>query len=288
MTIATIAGGLAAAQTDVAPTDVGQGESILNAAEAEFRELMFTRAVDFSDPNQELAIRYVIKRNEPDARFNEVARNVLQEMTKDDGGRREELLRAVDLLPLSTISPEEQTQLAFECYLKCNPGDDLALMQKLEQRLKAAPDGTSRLVKQRMSSGGYPTALLSLVTIVGASTEGVLPLLNRLAKSNDPELAAIAMQQMDELIERLRRIETRKLNEQRQALTAGELDPKLLKYAERIVSRYDTDGDRRLAPSEQKKMLLSPVQADTDQDGVITVQEYAWFLKSRQPRAEKR
>jgi Ca2+-binding EF-hand superfamily protein len=66
--------------------------------------------------------------------------------------------------------------------------------------------------------------------------------------------------------------------------TIGEPDAKMIAYAERIVSRQDENKDGKLTPSEWKKMLLSPADADADRDGTITVKEYAWWMQSRSKR----
>jgi len=71
--------------------------------------------------------------------------------------------------------------------------------------------------------------------------------------------------------------------------TAGTVDPfkttapttaptplaKLSRYAKRIIDKYDTSGDGILQPAEWKMMAGKPAGIDTDQDGVITANEYA-------------
>ncbi len=58
-------------------------------------------------------------------------------------------------------------------------------------------------------------------------------------------------------------------------------DEKFVKVAERIVKRYDKNGNSELTPSEWKKMLMSPAAADTNRDGKITIHEYATWMNSR-------
>lgn len=60
----------------------------------------------------------------------------------------------------------------------------------------------------------------------------------------------------------------------------GKPDPKLVAYAERIISRNDTNKDNVLTASEWEKMLMKPTKADYDRDGRITVEEYAHYLKA--------
>ncbi len=52
-------------------------------------------------------------------------------------------------------------------------------------------------------------------------------------------------------------------------------------YAERMVSRSDTNKDGALTSDEWEKMIIKPVPADADRDGRVTVPEYAAWLDSR-------
>ena len=267
-------------------SDVAKNDSILDSAEAEFRELIFERAADFSDANQESAIRSAKNRNSIDERFNAVIRQVLQDATKPDHWDVKKLSRAVDLLPLSTLTGKEQAEMVFRCYLKCDDGRaDSGLKRDLKKRLALYPNETSRLLKERISSGDYPPSLLALVSIVGTSSEGLLPMLLKAAKSDDPALAGWAMSQTEELLDRLRKMKADRLSiEELQSLGGGAVDDKMVTYAKRIVQRYDTNGDLRLSPPEYEKMLMSPVAADRNQDGQISVLEYAVFMQSRSKR----
>jgi hypothetical protein len=56
---------------------------------------------------------------------------------------------------------------------------------------------------------------------------------------------------------------------------AGAVTSKLLRYAERIVNKYDTNRDRRLEASEYRAMRGQPELADRDRDGAISVDEFA-------------
>jgi len=61
-------------------------------------------------------------------------------------------------------------------------------------------------------------------------------------------------------------------------------DARTLQYAQRILGRYDTNGDGALSATEWKSMPLSPAEADRDGDGRVTVQEYGWFINLRRAR----
>jgi len=53
---------------------------------------------------------------------------------------------------------------------------------------------------------------------------------------------------------------------------------KVLRYAERIVKQYDTNGDGQLQADEWKAMKGDPVQIDLDRDTQISVDEYARYI----------
>lgn len=59
------------------------------------------------------------------------------------------------------------------------------------------------------------------------------------------------------------------------------LDPKYVKYAERIISRSDKDGNDVLTVDEWKEMIMDISAADADRDGTITIPEYAGWLQAR-------
>ena len=63
---------------------------------------------------------------------------------------------------------------------------------------------------------------------------------------------------------------------------------KILRYAERLVRKYDSDGDGRLQRSEWSRMRGNPDLVDADADGLITREEmarhvvdYGWRRKIR-------
>jgi len=53
---------------------------------------------------------------------------------------------------------------------------------------------------------------------------------------------------------------------------------KILRYAERIVRQYDTNGDDRLQAEEWQAMRGEPATMDFDRDGTITIEEYSRYI----------
>jgi hypothetical protein len=66
-----------------------------------------------------------------------------------------------------------------------------------------------------------------------------------------------------------------------EAIAGAPLDKKYISYTERIFGRYDTNEDKSLSADEWEKMLMSPIAADSDNDNLITVIEYATWMQQR-------
>lgn len=65
---------------------------------------------------------------------------------------------------------------------------------------------------------------------------------------------------------------------------SGPIDEKYIKVGQRIIDRYDKNGDKALTASEWEKMLMSPADADGNRDGRITVEEYGAWMMAREKK----
>lgn len=63
--------------------------------------------------------------------------------------------------------------------------------------------------------------------------------------------------------------------------STSEIADETIAWAEKMVQRYDDNGDGVLTAAEYEKMLVPPTGADTDQDGRVTVEEYAAARQSQ-------
>ncbi len=63
------------------------------------------------------------------------------------------------------------------------------------------------------------------------------------------------------------------------AVTAKASDP--LDWAKRQIGKYDLNGDGQLTANEWDKMIVTPLGADANKDGIITAVEYANFRTPR-------
>jgi len=55
----------------------------------------------------------------------------------------------------------------------------------------------------------------------------------------------------------------------------GQVTPKMLRYAQRLIEKYDVDADGRLTPEEWRAMGGEPRLADYDRDGFLVERELA-------------
>ncbi len=63
--------------------------------------------------------------------------------------------------------------------------------------------------------------------------------------------------------------------------SGGKVTSDQLVWAEKQITKYDKNGDKRLTPDEWSSMIVKPDGADADKDGAITVEEYAAFRAKR-------
>ncbi|MGV3483727.1 MAG: EF-hand domain-containing protein [Planctomycetaceae bacterium] len=61
-------------------------------------------------------------------------------------------------------------------------------------------------------------------------------------------------------------------------------DEKLNSTAQKIIGRYDKNGDGALTANEWQTMLIDPSAADADKDGRVTIPEYASWMATRSAR----
>ncbi len=120
--------------------------------------------------------------------------------------------------------------------------------------------------KWDLNSDGVITASEAISAVVqGASASAASTMVSRSGSSNSSDDAA-----------------EQRSTTKSAAAGGGPVDPKLISYAERIVTRYDKNPeDGALTAGEWSSMLINPSPADANRDGRITIPEYAQWLQSR-------
>lgn len=298
--------GAAIAQEPAAddPADVSadaDGEDAqMSDTEARFRNLVCTRAADFEDPSQATAIAMVARGGYRDQRFDEPIRAAMGNLSNEKDWDIVKVQLANQLLPFSTLSNQEQVDLALSCYVCCDERlqalnqikrdrqqviqrDQLQLLREmLRKRLQGMPDATTETLSEQLEENPQSLALLSLVELQGLSGEQLLPHVIEAAASKDAEVASQAMVAAGNLIDQI------KVQQQSELALAQEsaagIDEKMLKYSKRIIARYDKNNDGSLVRSEWQSMLLSPEMADQNGDGLLTAVEYAVWMQARNKR----
>lgn len=271
------------AQREQPQRDESDTGDLLDRIEAEYRELVVARVI--ASPFQPQAIELAVEQKIVDQRFNDFVRNMLQRPA--DSGSEMSPLRVVEkLLPLCTFEPEERAKLAMQGYkLAIQQDERPSVARGYQSQLAKYPDLTSRLLAEAMEQPDFEPEMIELATIIGSSSEQVLQLMMRTASSNVASKAVPAMKMVPELLDRIQRRHREVL-----AMKAlgqadiGEIDPKLIAYARRLIQRSDRNGDLKLSRNEFASLLLNPEPADTDGNDEITVEEYALWMQSRTRR----
>lgn len=136
-------------------------------------------------------------------------------------------------------------------------------------------NGDSRLyeaVMKSMLADDQPTpTVFNLLFSRGTSDVETGRRLLELARNDEEKTAAIASRVLNEV---LRKAPTNDV-------ASAPSDDKYHHYAQRIISRYDTNNSGDLTDNEWKSMLIDPSPADLNQDGKVTAHEYARWLQDR-------
>lgn len=272
--------------TTPAEQQVESGErDLVDSIEDAFRQLNHRNAIDFSHPDQEAAIGIALQRNYVDKRFNDAIREVMANASRPDRWDLAKLAKAERLIPLSTLDESESAQMCFRCYMLADDSKSNRLQQSLKRRLRGFPDETSRLVLDRLREGDHSHHVYALLSIIGSSSEEMLPVLMKAAESDERETALRAHLQLPTLIDRV--VDFKNAERKRAEIATIDpdtIDPKFVRYAERVIARYDLNKDSRLSSDEYEKMLMSPKEADANKDGIISVSEYAAWMRNRSTR----
>lgn len=273
--------------------------SLIKATEESFRELIIGEAANFDSEAQSQAISVVQERHYRSARFDDSIRAAMKidETTRNPWAN---VFRSIELMPFSTLTKKEQVGLVLDVLvreedryatLSSKSGKALDLARFRNVRVN---DGTTRLptesmikwlsdlpqelaeqLQERLTKEKRSALMCAVAVLTEEKGKTLLPQLLEAARSDDPIIKMTAIATLHNLLAVI---------EQSKAVVHAEpvvTDEKMLKYAERIVGRYDTNKDRMLSPDEWSKMLMSPINADTDHNGQVSIAEYAQWMQKR-------
>ena len=301
----------AAAKTDQPEAD--EPAEPLEALRKQHLELAIAIAADFSSPAQQQAANVVLQNRVVDSRFDAPVRAALE--PEKDGVQPSDDKRIVDavaLLPHTTIEPSEQVSLLLDLLiarssnersrdgrlfrqgrLEINvPGISAAIVS----RLTFLPEALAEEVETRLAEDQAPVVLYAAVGFAGEYGIALLPRLLAAADESDDRFVKAAVFQSVERIfaaDREARVRAQRdaaANSAARRPSSAALNAladktnisiQALEYAARIIQRNDKNGDGVLTEKEWADMLVDPSPADTNQDGQITVEEYAAWMENR-------
>ncbi|MGI9472936.1 MAG: hypothetical protein ACR2NZ_15455, partial [Rubripirellula sp.] len=242
------------------------------------------------------ALMIVRKRNFKDARFNEMIRDAMRISENDPAILNRTL--AVDLMSYATLDEKEQVTLMLDQlsvedgrFMEWSDEEGEGSLRKFMGRRPVTNAIVRRLprfeeefeAQLRARLEAEPLAIYcATASVAGSGKEELLPLLLKAASESEvPAVQHAAIASADTILSDLQREQD---EVERLEQRARDSESKYLRYAERIIDRYDKNSDGALVEEEWKAMLMTPVDADADNDGRITTEEYGAFMENRANR----
>ncbi|QDT11522.1 hypothetical protein [Planctomycetes bacterium K23_9] len=275
-------------KAEVSATEVGVSE-----LEDKFRDVTCMQAANFSSTAQSEAIRIVRERGYRDERFDAVVYRILREVCEPGKLNMLQATNGLSLLPHSTLELKVQIKLTYECFVtarqqaaalkkgRVNSRAEEIIAEKAERYLAMHPSELTEVLRARLKTRDLPVFGYKLLGYLGDLEQTLLPLVIDAAGSEQPDEASAALLAADACFKRMQPDQAKAIADEN---AKADVDEKMLKYAERIISRYDLNKDGNLSEQEGAKMLMSPMSADYNGDRLVTVNEYGRWLRSRQKK----
>ncbi len=278
-----------AQQTDEAV--VSQLENEVKKNVKQFEQLLLKRAADLSHPNHLVAVELLGQQKQQFEELNLVIEHVFENVAADDPGSLTKRSQAISLIPLSTIDKSKKVRFVLDTIQSYSVENvhSPAGQRQSKKILSQYPEETFSQILERLKQPNANRAMAELLQVVSMGVpltqlnQATAPLIV-LAGSDDTETAESAMYVTSRLQSEIdQRVRQKRIALSKPVLPQG-MDEKYLKYSQRIIGRYDKNNDNALTPSEWESMLMSPAAADANRDGRITVEEYALWMQSKQPK----
>ncbi|NND98882.1 MAG: hypothetical protein HKN47_16310 [Pirellulaceae bacterium] len=301
-------GSIANAQTDSAnrnQDDAEDRESIGDWREMEdrFRELIIAEAVRFDSDVQLQAIEIVKQRKLQSPKFDDAIRRA---MTINDESTDiwPNVRNAMTLKPFSTITQSDwielclnvlareqsryrqlsanySTAVAINLFKNARGGDSKERVptELIIDQLSKSPKILAQQLQERLDDADRSALMCAVAALTDAEGAGLVTPLMEAAKSKDAVIKKTAIASLNHILVQLEK--NRVVSSIPDAVALTETNSKLVRYAAKIVSRYDTNDDRVLTEDEWDKMLMNPLKADANGDDKISINEYAQWMESR-------
>lgn len=303
-------------QPESEPSAAEQPADPLEQARQQHLELAIAIAADFDSPAQRHAAQVVARHGLSDSRFDAPVRAAL-EPDKDGSGQADDrrIAAAIALLPHTTIKPNDQVSLLLDLLIAKSlegRGQEATFLRQgrpldslpgtgglVASRLRFLREALADELETRLSQDHPPAVLYAAAEFTGEHGVALVPQLLAAADESDDRFVKAAVFQSVEHIfaaereHRLRAQTDAAANSAAKRPSVDELNAlaeqtnlsrQTIEYAARIVQRNDRNGDGVLTRQEWAEMLVDPSPADTNQDGQITVEEYAAWVHSRARR----
>ncbi|ELP31718.1 HEAT repeat domain-containing protein [Rhodopirellula baltica] len=193
-------------------------------------------------------------------------------------------LNAIQMLDRVELKPQRKVDAAID-YLEMryqNPDRRTPLshrsMAPAVDVLKKHSDIANATLAERLQATGPMTLLhLQLAGALNLNVVENVDCLTELSKSGDQEIRGEVVSLWSKYLASV----ATPLPQSDLGEKLKDVAPKLLSYAEKIISRYDKDESKSLDEREWKQMLMSPASADLNRDKIITIEEYALHMHNR-------
>lgn len=302
-------------QPESEPSAAEQPADPLEQARQQHLELAIAIAADFDSPAQQQAAQVVAQQEVVDARFDAPVRAAFEHRKGSGPFADQPVVAAIRMLKHTTIAPKDQVTLLLDLLIARSLDETSQEGRLLRQgRLQRNVPGiahatTSRLyllsealveeLSARLSQDQPPVVLYVAAGFTGEHGIALVPqLLAAADESEDRFVKAAVFQSVERIFaaereQRLRAQTDAAANSAAKRPSVDELNAlaeqtnlsgQTIEYTVRIVQRNDRNGDGVLTSNEWSTMLLDPSPADTNQDGQITVEEYAAWVHSRARR----
>ncbi len=296
------------------PSAAAQPADPLEQLRQQQLELAIAIAADFDSPAQQQAAQVVAQQEVVDARFDAPVRAALEHRKGSGSFADQSMVAAIRMLKHTTIAPKDQVTLLLDLLIARSLDETSQEGRGLrEGRLINLP-GISAMIVSRLTFLQKPLAEeletrlaedeppVVLCAAAGQTGEHGLALVPRLlevaAESDDRYVKAAVFQAVERIFESDRPDRRaaqnvaaakaagrmRSADEQNALAAQAKISPQSFEYATRILKRNDSNGDGVLTQDEWSTMLVDPSPADTNQDGRITVEEYAAWMHRRSSR----
>jgi|GEM_PF-4693766 len=293
--ILCVSSGLANTSQAVDESSAGKDAAAYEAAIAEFREIICVAAVDVDSPIHQQALSAVKSHRYTDSRFADFFRDAMTNQGSDLDATKRKRESAMGLLPFTSMESAEKATLLLDALAGEEEGfldwivknqrggvekyqGTAAPVSSIVSVLQKDAESWSSLLKDRLNVDP-PTAIYCTLARYSRPSPELVALLLKATHSEQPGIRLAAIDSLDSMVSMLERESRSKQLLAANGLgTMPQVDEKFESYARKIIGRHDTNGDNALTANEWKSMLVDPAPADLNQDGRVTIDEYARFL----------